>query len=72
MDVSFTINPEFLAAKRPESHNTRLTIPGFLIENAGKPEMLLTRAPLHQRVAQFLTDKGIKIIRIEFQGKKNE
>lgn len=72
MDVSFTINPEFLAAKRPESHNTRLTIPGFLVENAGKPEMLLTRAPLHRRVAQFLTDKDIKIIRIEFQGKKNE
>jgi len=72
MDASFTRNPTFLAAERPTVYNTQLTIPGFLIDNAGKPETLLTRAPLHPRVAQFLTDKDIKIIQINFQSKKNE
>lgn len=72
MDASFTRNPTFLAAERLTMYNTQLTIPGFLIDNAGKPETLLTRAPLHPQVAQFLTDKDIKIIQIDFQGKKNE
>jgi len=73
MNASFTKNPIFLAAKRPADHNTRLTIPGFLMDHdAGMSGVLLTLAPLHHGVAHFLTDKDIRIIRINLQGKKNE
>ena len=72
MNASFIKNPTVMAAKRPADHNTRLSIPGFLIDNAGKPETLLTRAPLHQGVTHFLTDNDIRIIRINLQDKKNE
>jgi hypothetical protein len=72
MNVSFIKDPTFLAAKRPADHNTRLTIPGFLMDHADKSMVLLTFAPLHHQVIQFLTDNDIRIIRINLQGKKNE
>lgn len=72
MNASFIKNPVFLAAERPADYNTRLTIPGFLMDHAGMSEVLLTLAPLHHGVIQFLTDNDIRIIRINLQGKKNE
>lgn len=68
MGASFTKDPTFLAAERPKVNNIQLTIPGFLVDKEGEPETLITRAPLNPRVAQFLSDKNIKIIRIDFQG----
>ena len=72
MNVSYTKNPAFLAAKRPAVDNTKLTIPGFLTEQQDTPETLISLAPLNHEVIQYLTDSNIKIIRITFQGKKNE
>jgi hypothetical protein len=72
MDVSFSKNPMFLAAKRPAVDNTMLTIPGFLTDQKDAPETLITLAPLNHRVTRFLTDKNIRIIRIDLQGKQNE
>jgi LysM domain len=72
MDVSFTKNPAFLAANRPAPDNTRLTIPGFLMDRQDAPKTLITLAPLDHEVIQYLTDNNIRIIRIKFQGKKNE
>jgi len=72
MNASFIKNPTFLAAKRPAHHNTRLTIPGFLMNHADMSMNLLTFAPLHHQAIQFLTDKDISIIQINLQGKKNE
>ena len=72
MKASFVKDPTFLAAKRPADHNTRLTIPGFLMDHADMSGVLLTRAPLHQGVIHFLKDNDIRIIRINLQGKKNE
>ena len=72
MNATFIKNPTFLAAKRPADYNTRLTIPGFLFEQTDMPEVLLTLAPLHQGVTHFLTDKDIRIIRINRQDKKND
>ena len=72
MNVSFTKNPAFLAAKRPADDNTRLTIPGFLMDHQDEPETLISLAPLNHGVIQYLTDNNIRIIRIKFQGKKNE
>jgi hypothetical protein len=71
MKVSFGENPTFLAAKRPAVENTKLTIPGFLMDRQDAPETLITRAPLNQRVIEYLTDNNIRIIRIDYQGKKN-
>jgi hypothetical protein len=72
MKSSFIKDPTFLAAKRPAEHNTRLTIPGFLMDHADRSMVLLTSAPLHHQVIQFLTDKDIRIIQINLLGKKNE
>ncbi len=72
MNASFIKNPTFLAAKRTADHNTRLTIPGFLMDHSGMSGVLLSLAPLHHGVFHFLTDKDIRIIRINLQGKKNE
>ena len=72
MNASFIKDPTFLAAKRPAEYNTRLTIPGFLMDHADMSMVLLTFAPLHHQVIQFLTDNDIRIIRVNLQGKKNE
>ena len=65
MDVSYTNNPTFLAAKRPAIYNTVLTIPGFLVTGTGKPRILLSFASPHRAIIQFLSNQGIKISRIE-------
>jgi hypothetical protein len=72
MNISFIKDPTFMAAKRPDAYNTRLTIPGFFINHEGKSGILLTLATLHHQVIRYLTDKDIRIIRIKLQGKKNE
>ncbi len=72
MNTSFIKDPTFLAAKRPAEHNTRLIIPGFLMDHADMSMVLLTFAPLHHQVIRFLTDNDIRIIRINLLGKKNE
>ena len=65
MDVSYTKNPIFLAAKRPAIYNTVLTIPGFLVTGTGKPRILLSFATPHSGIIQFLTNQGVKISLIE-------
>jgi hypothetical protein len=72
MGVSFTENPSFLAAKRSAGHNTTLTIPGFLIDDAKTSETLLAMVPLHDGVVEFLANKGIKIMMVKSQGKQDE
>ena len=71
MKVAFSENPTFLAAKRPAAENTKLTIPGFLMEPRDAPETLITHALLNHGVIQYLTDNNVRIIRIDFRGKKN-
>jgi len=72
MNASFIKDPTFMAAKRPVDYNTRLNIPGFLMDQASMSKVLLTTAPLHHQVIQFLTDNDIRIIWINLKGKKNE
>ena len=63
LDLSFTVNPTFLVAKRPATSNISLTIPGFLtIEN--KTKTLVTTAVLPSDVVNFLKDQGIKLITV--------
>ncbi len=72
MTVTFSKNPIFLAAKRPDADNTKLAIPGFLMDHQDAGETLITLAPLNHEVIQYLTDDNIRIVRINLQGKKNE
>jgi hypothetical protein len=72
MNISFIKDPTFLAAKRPADHNTRLIIPGFFMDRAGKSGVLLSLAPLHHQVIHYFIDNDIRIIRINLQGNKNE
>jgi hypothetical protein len=72
MNASFIKNPTLLAAKRSADYNTRLTIPGFLVDHTDMSGALLTRAPLNQGDMHFLTENGIRIIRINLQSKQNE
>jgi len=62
LKASYTKYPTFLAAKRPDTYNTSLTIPGYLISNKKPHKILLATAPVNDDVVQFLTDHGIKVI----------
>jgi hypothetical protein len=64
VDMPYTPNPTFLAAKRPPTFNTEVTIPGFLVENKKKSKTLLAAGPLHDRIVQFLGEQRIKVITI--------
>jgi len=65
MEVPYSNNPTFLAAKRPAIHNTVFTVPGFLISGSGKQRILLSFATLHNGIIQFLTNQGVKISMIQ-------
>ncbi|HUV50829.1 MAG TPA: LysM domain-containing protein [Anaerolineae bacterium] len=62
LEASYTKYPTFLAAKRPDTYNTSLIIPGYLISNKNKNKILLATAPVNDDVVQFLINKGIKVI----------
>ena len=62
LEVSYAKDPTFLAAKRPIIYNTSLTIPGYLISNKKQHKILLATTSINDGIAQFLTNKGIKVI----------
>ncbi len=64
LEVSYTKDPTFLAAKRPVVYNTSLTIPGYLISNKKQDKILLATVPVHHNVIQFLTNQDIKVLLI--------
>ena len=65
MEIPYTNNPIFLAAKRPATHNTVLTIPGFLLAGSKQPRILFSFTPLNNGIIQFLTNQGLKISMIQ-------
>jgi hypothetical protein len=58
----YVANPKFLAAKRPDAFNTELKINGYLLNNTDTADILISGAPLHNRVLQFLNETGITVI----------
>ena len=62
LEASYTKYPTFLAAKRPDTYNTSLTIPGYLLSNKKQHKILLTTDSINDDIVQFLTNKGIKVI----------
>jgi len=67
LEASYTKYPTFLAAKRPDTYNTSLTIPGYLISNKEKYKIFLATAPVNDDVVQFLINKGIKVMLVNSQ-----
>ncbi len=62
LEISYTKDPTFLAAKRPDTYNTSLTIPGYLISNKKQNKILLATTSINDDIAQFLTNQDIKVI----------
>lgn len=60
--IPFSENPVFLAAKRPETYNIFMTIPGFRLTARSTGDLLITTVPLHYEITQFLIEKGVKIV----------
>ena len=56
---------EFDTAKKGDSQNIRLIIPGFLIEHDDSSRILLTKVTLDKSLNYLLHEKGIKAIRYE-------
>ena len=65
MNETYRKDPTFYTSKRPDQYNTALTIPGFLVKNAGYPDTLLAHIPLDHSVIDFLQKTGINIIMID-------
>jgi len=60
--ISYTIDPTFLAAKRPPDYNTFINIKGFLMAEEGKPKTLLAAIPLHRSIVRFFNARNVKVI----------
>ena len=62
LGLSYSNDPTFWAANRSEVHNTALTIPGYLVAEAGGAKVLFSKAPLHNEVIQLLKHQGVKVV----------
>jgi len=62
--AAFVKNPTLHAAKREGEYNTSLTLPGYMVENFGKPTILLTTISLPYELLHFLMEKAIKPVKI--------
>ncbi len=60
--ISYTIDPTFLAAKRPADYNTFINIKGFLLAEEGKPKTLLAAVPLYRGLVRFFNERHVKVI----------
>ncbi len=66
MEGDYTVDPTFYASKRPAAYNTKLKVPGFLLEKKGYPnKTLVAEVPLHEGVVEFLRTQGVNIIMIK-------
>ena len=64
LDQVYTTNPTFLAAKRSAFNNVSLTIPGFLLKDSEKSDVLLSAVRLNQDIIHFLNGRKVKIVLI--------
>jgi len=62
LDITYAVDPLFIAAARPAEFNTVLKIPGYLVNRPDRREVLLSAIPLHNRVLQFLNERDVKVI----------
>ena len=62
MNASYSEDPTFMAADRPERYNTSIKISGFLVEQTPGGKILFSSGSLHQKIAEFLKSIGLNVI----------
>jgi len=65
LGITYTEDPVFLGANREVFKTIALTISGLLSTDPEKGKILLTTAPLHPRICDFLMEREIKVIKIK-------
>ena len=63
--VPFTEDPDFFGANREVFKTISITIPGLLASRTNQEKTLLTQAPLHPKICDFLMENGIKVLKIK-------
>lgn len=71
LKTPFAENPVFLAAKRPETYNIAITIPGFRVTRPDS-DLLISAVPLHYEITQFLIENGVKIVNLTYTPRFDE
>ena len=57
-------NPTILAAERPVTYNTALTLTGLMVETRQKLKIFIPRQPLTAELVHFLSEKTIRVVQI--------
>jgi hypothetical protein len=63
--TSYDENPVLFAADRSRAKTTSVTIPGLLVSHASGKRALFTQGPLHPKIREFLSEKQIKLFKID-------
>ncbi|MGD8367274.1 MAG: hypothetical protein PVG78_06525 [Desulfobacterales bacterium] len=62
----FQKNPTLWAAQREGPYNVAVTFLGFLVEDENNRRVLVSEAPLHHRMLDFLSDRGVRVVQVGF------
>ena len=62
LDLGYTPNPTFWAAKRPETYNTAIQIEGILINGGQQQQTLIAAGALHTGIVRFLNNSGVQVV----------
>jgi hypothetical protein len=62
LSIRFKHRPTLLAARRPATYNTAITINGLLCDDDYNRRTLLTSASLHSAVTDMLNNRGIDVV----------
>jgi hypothetical protein len=62
----FQQDPTLWAAQREGPYNVAVTFLGFLVEDESNHRVLVSEAPLHHRMVDFLSDRGVRVVQVGF------
>ncbi|MEN8244641.1 MAG: LysM domain-containing protein [Thermodesulfobacteriota bacterium] len=62
LDVTYAVDPLYIAAARPAEFNIILKIPGYLVHHPDKKDTLLSAVPLHNRILRFLNERDVRVV----------
>ena len=65
MGEAYTVNPEFYAAQRAAYQNTRIKFSGLKLVSHNHADTLLTQAPIHDEMINFLDQQGFNVVIIK-------
>ncbi len=65
LSQEYSVNPVFFGARRAAYHNTRITVPGFLLGGREGARFLLSTAPLPEELIRFLSQEGLQLVTMQ-------